>query len=187
MRGSRSLILIVVIPLVMALAGCEEGPPVPEDAHLPPSTRPATGPAEPGLVSVPPAASVRPGPEPPHGGCLLPMRDGRGYVEWVVETGRLYYLDPAGSPLAGVGSAALHVRSAKGPRAVPLVDCSDAGYPDACVTLAPGSDLLRRPDTDGVLRFSVHGEGRRVLLRFKPPATHAAGATLTPADTQPGS
>jgi len=186
MRGSRSLILIVVIPLVMALAGCEEGPPVPEDAHLAPRTRPATGPAGPGLVSVPPV-SARPGPEPPHGGCLLPMSDGRGYVEWVVETGRLYYLDPAGSPLAGVSGAALHVRSATGPRAVPLVDCGDADYPDACVTVAPGSDLLRRPDTGGVLRFSVHGEGCRVLLRFKPPASPAAGATLTPADTQPGS
>ena len=89
----------------------------------------------------------------------------------MIETGRLYFLDPACRPLTGVDDVALHVRSARGPRPAPVVDCDDEAHAHACVTMAPGSDLLRRPDTDAVLRFTVHGEPCRILLRYKTPQT----------------
>jgi hypothetical protein len=164
MNRSPRFCLLSMLTLPLLLSACEEDlPPLPK---VPPATQPA-----PQTRSV----SIEPPCKPPHGGRLLPMPDNRGYVEWAVDTGRLYFLDDTCKALTGAGSVVLTIRTGAGPRQVPLSDCGEPEYPRACWTNPAGE--LRQPDAGGIIRFLVNGEAVRVSLA-------ARVRTQSPADLE---
>jgi hypothetical protein len=131
--------------------------------------------------------SALPGTEPlcaaPHGGRLLAIRDGLGYVEWDTRRGRLYFLDAQCRAASGVEDASLYVSSPTGPTQVALSACEDEDYAGACLTST--DDVLRMDGATGVLRFQWGAEFCRVLLEPGPNATQPAGAATAPAPAHP--
>lgn len=173
----REHLLLAVIAFGSVAAGCEDDFEVPE-IPPPPENQPT--------ATSPDTSRTAPTFEPPHGGHLCPLEGGRGYVEWDIRMGRLYFLDATCEPLKGVGDAVLHVQSPTGPRRIELADCRDAVYTGYCLSAA--SDVLGRLETVGVLRFTLDGEACRAPLEFTPPTTQPALLTPSlPADGPPGS
>jgi hypothetical protein len=117
--------------------------------------------------------------EAPHGGLMTPVDGGRGYVEWTVEEGRLYYLDPDGLPLSGVEEAVLHIATPGGPVQVALVAFDDGEYRG----VASEDGRLSEQAIRGVLRFRLNGEPCRVLIDLArsemQPAAETAGSDKT--------
>ncbi len=146
--------LCLAVLLAAGVAGCRDdaGPPGKDDSRSPAATAPA--------APVPGKSAS------PHGGLLLPIPNGRGAVEWVVDDTnhrlRLYFLTPDQQPLADVGEAFLVLETPAGPQVIELADCDDPAFAHACVQ-ATGDDWPK--DQPGTLvRFLLGNEGFRVRL-----------------------
>ena len=170
MRFVCELVVISGALLAAGLAGCEE------DYPLPPSTQ---------ATSAPTLAPPEPACEPRHGGQLLAIGDESGYVEWDVKAGRLYWLDRACQPMAGVTDVVVYMNAPAGPRRVALTDCRGKAYGGLCLSQPPDSGLLSDSDSTGVLRFTLNGEGYRGLLKHEPD-TIQPGAMTPPTPLPPG-
>ena len=173
MRLCRLPILLNVA-LLMLTAACDNEPPLPV---LQPN--PASMPAPPVLAD---QATAAPTIKAPHGGRLRPMPDNRGYVEWVVDAGRLYLVDAAAAPAKGAESIVLTIQTPTGPQQLPLTPCEEAGFEGACWT-NPAPEL-KNEDTLGVVRFLLDGQPIRVVLGTQPSPADAGLPSLPAIETR---
>ncbi|MGQ9651458.1 MAG: hypothetical protein ACUVXJ_15230 [Phycisphaerae bacterium] len=154
----RTLAITLIIGLLW-VGGCDRdqpSPPVPS-----PDSQPATAPQITVDIDTPPAL------KPPHGGRLLAMPEKQGYVEWVVDAGRLYVLDATGGAAKGVENVVLTIPSDTGPQQLTLIPCGDETFDGACWTHP--APQLRDERTSAVLRFQLEGGPVRVLISDRPP------------------
>ncbi|MDM8008677.1 MAG: hypothetical protein QUV05_21275 [Phycisphaerae bacterium] len=171
MRLKHSLVIALTIGL-LCVGGCDRDQPSP--AVPSPDSRPATAPQIIADINTTPAV------KPPHGGRLLPMPDKQGYIEWVVDAGRLYVLDATGGAAKGVQDVVLTVPSDTGPQQLALASCEDEAFDGACWmhTASP----LRDEHTSAVLRFQFEGRPVRVLIGEKPPTAEIKDPLPRPAE-----
>ena len=146
--------VLLLAGCLLCAPACDREPPLPAVTGNS-TTLPAPPPPLPEPVE-------KPALKPPHGGQLSAMPDGRGYVEWLVNAGRLYFLDPSGGPLKGAESVVLTFQSATGPQQVALTACDDPAFAGACWT-APGTEL-REKAPEALVRFQIDGQPVRVVL-----------------------
>lgn len=156
----RSDVLVVALTAsLLCIDGCDQDPPLP------------AVPASPASLPAPPlsrdGAATMPAIKPPHGGHLLTMPEGRGYVEWVVDAGQLYFLDAAAGPARGAENVVLTIQSDGGPRQIDLTACRDETFDGACWTHSAAE--LRDERLSAVLRFQLEGRPVRVVLGVKAP------------------
>jgi len=109
----------------------------------------------------------------PHKGRLLAISPDVGFIEWSMSSrerkAQAYFLDPRGRPLKGVADASLVLEQPAGPFFVPLADCGDPEWRNACGFTAIPDLLEEQPP--GLVRFRIGGRGYRVVL----PTTRPVG------------
>lgn len=166
-HGPGTPLATMLVATWVLWAGCREDYELPPEP--PPETQPQTMPDE--------TRSHRSGCDAPNGGALLKLDDHLGYVEWDVHGGRLYFLDEECRPMDGVTDVTLYIQRPGGPEEVTLVECPPPRAGGSCLSAAAGlvgadgAKALTDHQTQGVLRFNLRGQGCRVLLAYKPPAS----------------
>ncbi|HPD31932.1 MAG TPA: hypothetical protein PLL20_18210 [Phycisphaerae bacterium] len=158
LKLKHSFVLALTIGL-LCVGGCDRDQPSP--AVPSPDSRPVTAPQATTDIDTTPAV------KPPHGGRLLTMPDKQGYIEWVVDAGRLYVLDAAGGPAKAVENVVLTIPSDTGPQQFALIPCGDEAFDGACWTHS--APQLRDEHASAVLRFQFEGGPVRILISEKPP------------------
>jgi hypothetical protein len=171
--SSHRLCLALLAVGLACLPACDREPPLPAV-----NAGSATAPTPPVPLSMP---TEKPALKAPHNGRLTAMSDGRGYVEWVVHAGRLYFLDPSGGPLKGAEAIVLTFQSATGPRQSALAPCDDPAFAGACWT-APGGEL-REKAPEALLRFLLDGQPVRVALSEEGRAATSETTAVAPLDS----
>lgn len=160
---------------VLCMPACDREPPLP-----PLDTGTATSPAPPPPLTKP---EEKPALKPPHGGHMSVMPDRLGYVEWLVDAGRLYFLDPSGGPLKGAEEIVLTHQSATGPQQVALVACDDPAFTGACWTAPRGE--LREKAPEMLVRFRINGQPVRVVLADSAKVVTIDAPVMPPVESLP--
>lgn len=166
--------VLLCTALLTLTAACDTEPPVP-------TNRPETT----DLMPVPPPAlepSEEPAVKPPHAGRLAAMPDAQGYVEWVADAGRLYFLDAAGRPATGAERVVLTIQSPEGPWQVAMTACEDHQFAGAC-WMSPGGEL-RADAAAAVVRFELDGQAIRIVLPVETSSSRTETPGTSPGETQ---